>query len=146
MPPHAAQHAVEMGGANAIAPGELDADGAQELDEIVELLHAWRVMSAIDQRRMRGLQSFGGGDIGENHEFLNQPMRLQPLRPTHARQASLIVENEFALRQIEIERVASFAFDPDRGMRGPERLEDALQEGRSRLVRSAVDRGLSLFV
>ena len=95
---------------------------------------------------MRGLQRFGGRDIGEDHEFLDQPMRLQPLGPTHALEASLVVENELALRQIEIERVAPFAFDPDRGMRGPERLEDALEERRRRLVRSAVDRGLSLFV
>ena len=111
LPAHAAQYAVEMGGADAVAPGELDADGAQELDEIVELLHARRIMSAIEQRRMRGLQSFGGGDIGEDHEFLDQPMRLQPLGPPDADEASLLVENELALRQIEIERVAPFALN-----------------------------------
>ena len=68
-------------------------------------------MGAIEQRRMRGLQRFGGGDIGEDHEFLDQPMRLQPLGPAHANEASLVVENELALRQIEVERIAPLALD-----------------------------------
>ena len=56
---------------------------------------------------MRGLERLGGGDIGEDHEFLDQPMGLQPLGPVDAnRGRPFAVENELALRQIEVERIA----------------------------------------
>ena len=97
LPAHAAQDAVEMRRAHALALRQLDADGAQELDQIVELLHARRVMGAIEQRRMRGFERLGGGDIGEDHELLDQPMRLEPLRPSHVLETPLGIENELAL-------------------------------------------------
>ncbi len=108
--------------ANALALGQFDADGAEELDQVVELLDARRVMGAIDERRMRGFERLGGGDIGEDHEFLDQPMRFQPLRPSHVLEPPLAVENELALGQVEIERVAPFALDLDRRMGGVKRL------------------------
>ena len=146
LPAHAAQDAVEMRGANAVSLSELDADGAQELDEIVELLGARRVMGAIEKRRMRGLERLGGGDIGEDHEFLDQPMRFQPLGPVDAHEASLAVENELALRQIEVERIAPLTLKSDRRMRGPERLEQASRSGAVVSSGRAVDRRLSLLV
>ena len=60
----------------------------QELDEIVELLGARRVVGAIEQRRILRFQRFGGGDIGEDHEFFDQPMRFEPLRPAHVGRAA----------------------------------------------------------
>ena len=53
---HAAQDAVEMRRAHALALRELDADGAEKLDQIVKLLGARRVMGAIEQWRMRGFE------------------------------------------------------------------------------------------
>ena len=132
--------------ADALALGQFDADRAQELDQVVELLHARRVMGAIEQRRMRGFERLGGGDIGEDHEFLDQPMRIEPLRPAHVLEPPFAVENELALGQIEIERVAPFALDLDCRMGGVERLQHAVEKRRRRLVRPPVDRGLSLLV
>ena len=47
---HLRQDAVEMRGPDALALGQLDADRAQELDQIVELLRVRRVMGAIEER------------------------------------------------------------------------------------------------
>ena len=146
LPANAAEHAVEMRGAHPIALGELDADRAQELDEIVELLDARRVMRAVEKRRMRRFQRLGGGDIGEDHEFLDQTMRLEPLRPSDAGEPPLLVEDQLALGQVEIERVPTLALDLHDGVRGVERLQHAFEERRRRLVRPSVDRGLRLFV
>ena len=143
---HAAEDAVEMRRAHALALGQLDADGAQELDQVVELLDARRVMGAIDQRRMRGFERLGGGDIGEDHELLDQPVRFEPLRPAHVLEASLGVEDELALGQIEIERIAPLALDLDHRMGGVERLQHAVEQRRRRLVRPPVDRRLRLLV
>src|SRR5262245_60622960 len=95
---------------------------------------------------MRGFESLGGGNIGENHELFDQPMRLEPLRPPPLLEPPLGVENELALGQIEIERIASLAFKSDNRMSGVKRLEDASDQQRCRLVRSPVDRGLRLLV
>ena len=146
LPAHAAQDAVEMRRAHALALGQFDADGAEELDQVVELLDARRVMGAIEERRMRGFERLGGGDIGEDHEFLDQPMRLEPLRPSHVLEPPLAVENELALGQIEIERVAPFALDLDRP-NGRRRAASARCRGAASSSRPAARRSrLSLLV
>ena len=118
----------------------------EELDQIVELLGARRIMGAIEQRRMRGFQQLRGGDIGEDHELFDQPMRFEPLGPPHVLQPSLGIENKLALRQIEIQRIALLALDFDDRMRGVERLEHGVDKRLCRLVRSTVDRRLGLLV
>ena len=112
-----------MGGPHALALGELDAEGGEEIAEFADLLRARRVMGAVDQRRLRRLQRLGGGDVGEDHEFLDQPVRLEPLRPAHADELALGVEDELALGQFEVERIALGAFELERAMGGVERLE-----------------------
>ncbi len=97
---------MKWAGPHALALGELDAEGGEEVAELADFLRARRVVGAVDQRRMRGLQRLGGGDIGEDHEFLDQPVRLQPLRPAHADELALGVEDQLALGQVEIERIA----------------------------------------
>src|SRR5579872_1792169 len=118
MAAHAAQDAVEMRRAHPLALRELHADGAQELDQILELLRARRIVSTIKERRVCVFERLGGGDIGEDHELLDQPMRLEPLGPKHVLEPPLGVENKLALRQIEIERVAPLAFNLDDRMGG----------------------------
>ncbi len=103
-------------------------------------------MGAIDQWRLRRLQRLGGGDIGEDHEFLDQLVRLQPFGPAHADQSALAIEDQFALGQFEIERAALRAFELDRGVSRVEWRENACEQRRARLVGAPVDRGLRLFV
>ncbi len=135
-----------MGWAHPLALRKLDADGAQKLDQILELLRARRVMGAIEEGRMRGFEALGGGDIGEDHEFLDQPMRLEPLGPADVLEAPFGIENELALGQIEIERVAALALDSDDRMGGVKGLQHAVEKRLRRLVRASVDRGLGLLV
>ena len=78
----ARKNTIEVRGAHMLALGELDPQRRQELAELAELLHRWRVVGAVDQRRKLGFQRLGGGDVGQNHEFLDQPMRIEPLGPS----------------------------------------------------------------
>ena len=132
--------------AHPLALRQLDADGAEKLDQIVELLDARRVVGAIKQRGMRGFERLGGGDIGEDHELLDQPMRLEPLRPPHVLEPPFGIENELALGQIEIERIALLTLDFDDRIGGVERLEHGVDQRLCRLVRPTVDRRLGLLV
>src|SRR5664279_175056 len=97
-------------------------------------------MGAIDQRRMRGFQRFRRRDIGEYHEFLDEPVRVEPFGPAHALQLAVGIEDELALGQIEIERIALAALLPKRVKGGVERLQGALQQRPRRRVGCAVDR------
>ena len=45
----------------------------------MHLLQRRLVMHAVDQRQRLLLQRLGRGDIGEDHELLDQPVRVQPL-------------------------------------------------------------------
>ena len=95
---------------------------------------------------MRGFERLGGGDIGEDHELLDQPMRVEPLRPAHVLEAPFGIENKLALGQIEVERIAVLPLDFDDRICGVERLEHGLDKRLCRLVRPTVDRGLGLLV
>ena len=73
---------------------------------------------------MRALAGFGGGDIGEDHELLDQPVRLEPLRHDHAIDGAVGFEHDLAFGNVEIERAALVAGAQHRAIGGVERLED----------------------
>ena len=79
-PVDALEDAIEEGGLQRAGLRQLDADRGQNLAQAAHLLERGLVMHAIDQRRARFLQRLGGRDVGEDHEFLDQPVRLEPLR------------------------------------------------------------------
>ena len=67
-------------------------------------------MHAVDRRRARlASERLGGGDVGLDHELLDQAMRLEPLRAHHALDPALRVEHDLALGQVEVERLAPVA-------------------------------------
>ena len=72
------------------------------------------------------LQRLGRRDIGEDHEFLDQPMRVEALRDDDAIERAVGLQQDLSLRQIEIERAACVARLLHRAIGGVERLEHAL--------------------
>ena len=85
-------------------------------------------MHAVDDGRALGFQRLGGGDVGLDHELFDQPVRLEPLGRDDALDPAVVVEQDLALGQIEIERLAPVAGGRQRGIGGPQRLERALQQ------------------
>ena len=63
-------------------------------------------MDAIDQRRALGFERLGRSDIGGDHEFLDQTVRIEPGRADDRPHPALVVEQNLALRQVEVERRA----------------------------------------
>ena len=76
---HASQDAVEQRRLQRPLRRQLDADRGQHLAQRPHLLERGLVMDAVDQRRACLLQRLGGRDVGEDHELLDQPMRVEPL-------------------------------------------------------------------
>ena len=60
-------------------------------------------MHPIDQRRPFCLELLGGGDIGRDHELLDQPMGVETGRGDDVADAALLVEQDLPLGQIEVE-------------------------------------------
>ena len=92
----------------------------------IELLERRLAVGAIDQGLMRFFKRLRRRDIGEDHEFLDQPMRLEPRRHDHAIDGAVGLEQELAFRQVEIERVALFARELQRFISRKERLQHGL--------------------
>ena len=103
-------------------------------------------MDAVDQRYLGALQRFGGGDIGEDHELLDQPVGIEPLRRHHAIDRVVRGEHDLAFRDVEIEGRALVSRALERTICGIERLQDGAEQGTGRVVGPAVDRGLRLLI
>ena len=143
---HLRQHAVEHGRPQRAALCERHVERAQEFLEVVDLLHGRLVMHAIDQRQRLLLQHLGGGDIGEDHELLDQPVRVEPRRNHDAIDGAVRLQDDLAFRQIEIERIARVAGALHQRISVVERPQDRRQQRAGGVVGFAVDRGLSLRV
>ena len=105
----ARQNAVEAVRPQRAALRQRNIERAQELAQRVELFRRRLVVHAIDQRHIAALAGLGGGDIGEDHEFLDQPVRFEPLRHDHAIDGAVGFEHDLAFRDVEIERAALVA-------------------------------------
>ena len=116
-----ARMALKWAARSALALGELHADRRQKLRQRGELFARRFVMGAVDQLLPILLQRLGGGDIGEDHEFLDQPMRLESRRNDDAVEGAVGLQQNLALGQIEIERRAHIA----RVFRAPHRRPKA---------------------
>ena len=103
---HARQNLVEVAGPHRLALGEADVERREEFAQRLDLLRRRLVVHAVDQRRARALQRLGRRDVGEDHELLDQPVRVEPRRDDHAIDGAVGLEQDLALGQIEIERLA----------------------------------------
>ena len=82
---------------------QLEAERGEKFRERGELLLRGLIMHAIDQGRALGFKFFGRGDVGRDHELLDQPMRVEAERGSDAAHAPGFVELDLALGQIEVE-------------------------------------------
>ena len=142
----AREHGIELFRAQRAAARERNFERVQELAQRFHAFARGFVMHAIDQRRAGALQRFRRRDIGEDHEFLDQPVRVEPLRNDHAIQRAVGLEQDFSLGQIEIERTAFVARFLDREISVVERLEHRIEQGPGLVVGPSVDRVLRLLV
>ena len=103
-------------------------------------------MHTVDQRRARALQRLSRRDIGKNHEFLDQPVGVEPFGSDHAIDGRMRGEDDLSFGNVEIEGGALVAGVFDRPVGGVERFEDGGEQRASSVVRPAVDRRLRLLV
>ena len=112
----------------------------------MQLLDRGLAVRAINEKLAALLEQFRRRDIGEDHALLDEPMRVQPFRGDDARHLAIGIQDDLALGQVEIERLAQRPGALQRGIRLPQRLQHVLEQRLCGLVGRAVDRGLGLRV
>lgn len=103
-------------------------------------------MHAVGQRLLLRLQRLSRGDIGLDHEFFDELVRVQPFRDDDAVDRAVRLEHDLALGQIEFQRLAAIAAALEDGVGVPQRLQHRVEDRPGLVVRHAVYRGLSLRV
>jgi hypothetical protein len=143
------QQPVEVARSDRLALGEAQAGALQPLEKIAQGLELSRVRCVVDAIHAElalFFQRFGGGDVGGDHELFDQLVAVETLAPLDARDIALGIEDDAALRQIEVERAALGAGLAERRKCAVERRHDIIEEGPGRRVRRAVARRLDLLV
>ena len=77
-------------------------------------------MNAIHHRLVAAFQLLGRGDIGQHHEFLDQPMAIESRPRRDTAHGAIVVQHHATFRQIEIERAARGACREQCAERGVE--------------------------
>ena len=154
---------VEGARLDHLAERELEVEGREIVLQRDQLLAARRLVDAVHDRRLLRLQRPGCGDVGGDHEILDQPVRVEPVARRDRRDAALFVEHHAALGDVELERLALVAGGEQGAPCAPKRLERGADQflrngafdlghraGRradlDRFLARGVDRGLRILV
>ena len=103
-------------------------------------------MNAVDQWLFAFFQGFRRGDIGLDHEFFDQPVRVEPLGHDHLVDLAIRCEQDLALRHVEIKRLAAVPLSLEHSISVPQRLQDGFQQRAGGVVGIAVNRCLGLLI
>ena len=124
-----------------------DVEGTQELPQGDDLLDRRLVVDAVHERRLPGFERLRGGDIGEDHELLDQPVGVEPLRHHDAIDRAVRATAGSCARECR-DREVRAPRAPDEAMRRPHRAasEPCSTSGPVDIVRRAVDGPLRLLV
>ena len=101
-------------------------------------------MDAVDQPLAFGLQRLGRRDIGLDHEFFDELVGVEPVGNDDAVDRAVGLQQDLALGQVELERLACVAAALQHLVGGPQWLEHAVQDRPGGVVGPAVDRRLRL--
>jgi hypothetical protein len=91
-------------------------------------------------------QRFCRADIGLDHHFFNQPMRIKPRRNDHPVHGSVSIQQDLALRHVEFQRLAAVAPEAHNVIGMPQGSQDRIEQWGCFLIRVAIDGCLCLLV
>ncbi len=90
----------QMSGLDHLSLGERDVHALQNIAEAIDPVAIRAVMGAIEGGLLCLVQRLGGGDIGGNHEFLDQPVTVETRAGDDFLDVIVIIKNDHRLRQV----------------------------------------------
>ncbi len=116
------QKAVEMGCFQHLPFGQHHARGLRDFTKCIEFFRRGFLVHPEQKGRAFCDQRLGGGDVGEDHEFFDQPVGIQTILVGDRFDGAVVVQFDTALGQVEIQRFAGGAGLCQRGVSGIKRL------------------------
>ena len=114
-----------------VARRQADAEAVQEAAQRLQLLVRGRGVDPVHAGLAQPLQLLGRGDVGQHHEFLDQPVAVEARARRDLSDLAVLVQHHLALRQVEIERAARRPGGEQGAERGVERADQASGRPRS---------------
>ena len=140
------QKPVQMRGFQNLPLGQSKARRLGHLAQRVQLFNAGFFMHAKQQRAFQPDQFFGGGHIGQHHEFLNQPMRIKAFGESHRLHFAVVTQHDLAFGQIQFQRLTCGACQFQAGISGIDRGDHTVQQVGGFVIGAAIHRVLHLRV
>ena len=103
-------------------------------------------MDAEQQRSLAAGQFLGRGDIGQDHQFLDQTMRVEAFAEIDRLDAPVRGQFDPAFRQVQVQRLPAGARVLEQGISVPQGTDHAVQQRFGLRIRVAVRRRLRLFI
>ena len=142
----AIEQGIQVLGLQDLALGQRKARSHGRFPQGLQLFWGWFFVHPEQQRRALFDQGLGGGHICEDHEFLNQLMRVQPVTKGHRGDLTIVVQHNFAFRQVQIQRLAPGTGLFQRCVGGIKRFDHRLQKALGALRHLAIHGVLDLGV
>ena len=126
-----------------IEPGKIEP--GEKITQRCELCRVGRVVHPVHAGSIPRLKLFGGGDIRQDHEFLDQPMAVETYRRQDRNGPPFGIEHDPVLGEIELDRISSGARPGEPGIGA---VEGRQRPGRQwqRPFAASVMRRLRFFV
>ncbi len=140
------QQPVQVGGLQHLALGQRQARRLGHIAQRIEFQRRGFFVDAEQERAFQADQFFGGGDIGEDHEFLDQPVRVEAVAERDRGDFALGRELDAAFGQVEVQGLATLARLRCGGIGGIERADDGVEQRTAAVVRIAVEGRLDLVI
>ena len=140
------QDAVQHGGGHGLGLTQIDVQRLKKLTQGLELFRrGWRVNTEYE-RAFSLFQRFGGCDVGLDHEFLDQAVRLKALAYADRLYATVFAKFDATLGKVEIEWASPVASLAHGAIAGEQWLQrDILQRFRF-FVRPLIESILGLSI
>src|SRR6476659_7617834 len=126
--------------------GEGNVERGEKFAQRLDILNRRLVVKEKDEGRPRAFKRFCRSDVRQDHELLDQTVRFQSFGGDYAIDGAICLQQDFAFRQIEIERLTLAACKFENFVGRIKRLKDRLDQRAGIIVGAPIDRHLRLHV
>ncbi|KUP93252.1 hypothetical protein TRIHO_19080 [Tritonibacter horizontis] len=145
-PGRGVQQRVQVTGLQHLPLGERETRRAGGFAQVFQFVRIGLLVDPEQQRLAFLDQGLGGGDIGQDHQLFDQPMCIQTTAEIDRGHLATVVENDLALWQVQIQRLAGVAGGFQRLIGSIKRLDHLGEEGFGPVGDLAVHGGLDFLV
>ena len=122
---------------------------ARSLGHLAQAFQLFRrrfFVHAKQQRPFQVNQFFGGGDVGKDHAFFDQLMRVKAVAERHRQHLAFVRDHDLAFGQFKIKRLPRAARRFQRGIGGVKGAQHRIKQRFGLFIRPPVNRVLHLRI